>query len=252
MAGADWARVLVEGAEALGISLRRASLDLFARYMELLLRFNRRFNLTAATEPEEIAVKHFLDSLTCLPALGLSPAGSPESKAGSAQRTLIDVGSGAGFPGIPIAIACPRMRVTLLDSATKKCQFTEMVAGELGLENVSIVSARAETFAHDEGARENFDIAVSRAVASLPVLTEYCLPFLRIGGMFLAMKGPKGASEIEQARRAFEALGGRFDSARGFSLPHGAGERVLVSVRKAAPTPPKYPRRTGVPAKRPL
>ena len=252
MAYPAWQKEFIESGEAFGISLPKGSLSLFSQYLELLLRFNRRFNLTAATEPEEIAVKHFLDSLTCLPALGLSPAGSPESKAGSAQRTLIDVGSGAGFPGIPIAIACPRMRVTLLDSATKKCQFTEMVAGELGLGNVSVVCSRAETFAHDEGARENFDIAVSRAVAPLPVLAEYCLPFLRIGGMFLAMKGPKGPTEIEQARRAFEALGGRFDSARGFSLPHGAGERVLVLVRKAAPTPPKYPRRTGVPAKRPL
>lgn len=244
MARAAWETAFVEGAHALGIAAPKALLSPLSHYLDLLLHFNERLGLMATAEPGEIAVKHFLDSLTCLPVLELHQP--------LAHRTLVDVGSGAGFPGIPLAIARPALNVTLLESSAKKCRFMQTVAEELGLTNISVVCSRAEAFGREESARESYDFAVSRAVAPLRVLAEYCLPLLKVSGVFLAMKGPRAEAEIEQARNAFKVLGGQLHSTRDLSLPGAAGERVLILVSKVASTPPRYPRRSGIPAKRPL
>jgi 16S rRNA (guanine527-N7)-methyltransferase len=208
--------------------------------MRLLLKHNQRFNLTAITAPREVALKHFLDSLTCLTVL-------PET-----TQSLCDVGSGAGFPGLPIAIARPDLNVTIIESTKKKCQFLQTCAADLGLSGVGVVCARAEDAGRDPALRASFAAVVSRAVASLPVLAELCLPLVAPSGVFIAMKGPEGERQAQDAANAIRTLGGAVESVRTLSLPQGAGQRSLVVVRKIAATPAKYPRRAGIPQKRPL
>jgi 16S rRNA (guanine527-N7)-methyltransferase len=208
--------------------------------MRLLLEHNQRFNLTAITEPREVALKHFLDSLTCLTVL-------PET-----AQSLCDVGSGAGFPGLPIAIARPDLNVTIIESTKKKCQFLQTCAADLGLSGVRVICARAEDGGRDPALRESFAAVVSRAVASLPVLAELCLPLVAPSGVFIAMKGPEGERQAHAAANAVRTLGGAVECVRTLSLPQGAGQRSVVVVRKVAGTPAKYPRRAGIPQKRPL
>ena len=219
-----------------------ARLDIYAR---LLVEWNEKMNLTAITDPVGVAVKHFADSLTAAPLL-------PEG-----EFSLIDVGTGAGFPGVPLALLREGCRLTLLDSLNKRLVFLEAVCREVGL-TANLVHARAEEGGHKPELRERFDVATARAVAALPTLCEYCLPFVKVGGRFLALKGPDGDREQEAAARAVATLGGRFVGAKTLTLPESPEEgiepmtRRLVEIAKVAPTPAKYPRPSAKIAKQPL
>jgi len=222
-----------------GITLDERMCGRFSRYADLLVEWNQQVNLTAITDEEDIVVKHFVDSLT---AVLLLPQGA----------SVVDVGTGAGFPGIPFAIVRPDVSVTLLDSLDKRVRFLSAVAGELGLPNIRTQHGRAEDFGNDPLWRDTFDVSTARAVASLPVLLEYCLPFVKPGGFFLAMKGPGAREEADAAEKALQVLGGRIVEIRSFLLPDTDMERNLVIVKKAGRTPKGYPRKSGKPAKAPL
>lgn len=213
----------------------------FGRFERLLLGANQEFNLTRITEHQEVLVKHFLDSLTCLLALDF-PVGA----------RVVDVGSGGGFPGIPLTISRADLRMTLIEASQKKAVFLEATTRRLGLDGVEVVGARAEDVARQARYREAFDVAVARAVGHLATLAEVCLPLVRVGGWFVAMKGPEGETEADEAALALTAVGGRMAKAVKVSLPGGGGARTLVVVAKEAGTPEKYPRKAGIPQKRPL
>ncbi len=231
-----------DGLRALGLELEPRSVDLFDRFRLLVVEANRRQNLTALQSDYEMAVKHFLDSLTCL-SLGVFDQ----------FARVVDIGSGAGFPGIPLKIARPVLDVTLLDSSAKKTDFLRRALAELGLgEGCHVVTGRAEKAGHAAGMRATFDLAVVRAVAPLAVDLEYGLPLLAEGGCLVAMKGPRAAEEMEQAVAAAALLGGALERAVEIRLPLGDERRTLVLFRKAGPTPDAYPRREGLPSKRPL
>ena len=225
----------------LGIRLSRAQLSALSLYERELVDWNTRFNLTAIRDPQEIHIKHFLDSLTCLVALRESFVGR-----------LIDIGTGAGFPGIPLKIVYPKMQLTLVESVGKKAEFCRHVVKILDLQGVEVVQERAETLGQDPSYREQYDWAVARAVAVLPVLAEYLLPLVRVGGGMLAMKGESGPAEAHTAEHAIRMLGGHLRQLFPVTLPGVAEERYLVVIDKVAATPIGYPRKVGVPAKRPL
>ncbi|MBI4312425.1 MAG: 16S rRNA (guanine(527)-N(7))-methyltransferase RsmG [Chloroflexi bacterium] len=234
---------LVLGAQRLGITITQAQLRQFHRYQEELLSWNKRVNLTAITCPEEIETLHFLDSLTVAMAL---PAHPPTG------YRVCDVGTGAGFPGVPLKIAFPDIRLTLVEATAKKAAFLEHLAQALGLESIAIHTGRAEDLAHAPDLREAFDLVTARAVAGLPSLLELTLPFCRTSGLAVAPKKGNVAEEVASAARALQELGGRLVELRPIPEDVLPGSRVLVIVEKAWPTPPKYPRRPGMPAKRPL
>jgi 16S rRNA (guanine527-N7)-methyltransferase len=225
----------------LGMRLSRAQLSALSLYERELVDWNTRFNLTAIRDPQEIHVKHFLDSLTCLLAFRDSTIGR-----------LVDIGTGAGLPGIPIKIIFPKMQLTLVESVGKKAEFCRHVVRELDLPGVEVLQQRAETLGRDPAYREQYDWAVARAVAILPVLAEYLLPLVRVGGSMLAMKGESGPAEAHSADHALRVLGGHLRQLVPVTLPGVAEERYLVLIDKVAATPNGYPRKVGVPAKRPL
>lgn len=230
--------MLSQGALSLGIPLSQEQLDKLDQYAALLVEWNEKMNLTAITAPEEIVVKHFLDSL--VPALALEiPQGA----------SLVDVGTGAGFPSLPMALLRPDLKVTLLDSLNKRLIFLEAVCTALGIP-ASRVHARAEE-AGQGPLRESFDLATARAVAHLRELAEYCLPLVKVGGAFLALKGGEVAEELAQAQRAIGTMGGRVESLFPAMLPDGSS-RTIVVIRKISRTPPKYPRPGAKMAKAPL
>lgn len=222
-----------------GIILSDTQLSQFQRYMELLVEWNQKMNLTAITDPEGVTVKHFFDSLLLLKAVEL-PQGA----------SLIDVGTGAGFPGIPVAIARPDIKLTLLDSLNKRLVFLAEVCRELGIQ-ADIHHARAEEGGRQKELREQFDFATARAVAGMNVLSEYCVPFVKPGGAFVAMKGPDGEEEAKQAARAIGVLGGKAEKLAQFTLPDGS-HRCIVVVRKVRETPDTYPRHGSKISKKPL
>ena len=227
--------------EAFGIALSGEQTGQFLRYYELLLEWNGRMNLTAITEYQEVLTKHFVDSLSlvkvCRPAQG---------------DTLIDVGTGAGFPGLALKIAFPGLKVTLLDSLNKRIQFLNAVIEELKLTDVEAVHGRAEDHAAPGRGRETFDFCVSRAVAHLSTLSEYCLPFVKKGGQFIAYKSEKGPGEVADAQKAISVLGGRVRESVEFALPDSDIHRNLVVVEKVQKTPAKYPRKAGLPSREPI
>ena len=232
---------LRDGAAACGLALNEGQLDQFDRYLVLLLAWNQRLNLTAVTDPIQVQRRHFLDSLSCTLATGDL----------NGQR-LIDVGSGAGFPGLPLKIAYPRMKLTLVESVAKKARFLELIVSELGLDEVSIQVERAEGLGQQAKHREGYDWAVARAVAALPVLLEYLLPLCQIGGRALAQKGKGAPAEVAAAATAIKILGGGPAQVIPVQVPNLAGEAVLVVVPKVRATPAPYPRRPGMATKRPL
>lgn len=233
-------RIIEAGAGHFRLRLTEAQLDAFGRYAEILIEWNRRLNLTRIIEPDEIAVKHFLDSLSIYPAL------PPDT------GRIIDVGSGAGFPGLPLKIALPHLRLTLLEATGKKTAFLRHAVETLGLAEVEILTARAEEAGHLAEHREQYDVALARAVAALPVLAEYTLPLVRVGGLVVAQKGQQPAAEIETARPALRILGGEIRRVLPVDLPGLTDARHLVLIAKKQATPSRYPRRPGLPAKRPL
>lgn len=227
--------------QLLGIKLTPRQLSALECYERELLEWNKRFNLTAIRQIDNIRTKHFLDSLSCLLVMREK---MPVS--------LIDVGTGAGFPGIPIKIINPNIRLVLVESVGKKAEFCRHLVNLLGLEQVEVVQARAEEIGQSPKYREQFDWAVARAVARLPTLVEYLLPLVRIGGSVLAQKGESGPAEAHSAENATRILGGQLRTVRQIDLPGLAEDRYLVVIDKVAATPPRYPRRVGVPSKNPL
>lgn len=229
-----------------GVELDEVACEKFDRYAQLLVEWNEKMNLTAITDPKDIVLKHFADSLTALPLL-------PQKEGFS----LVDVGTGAGFPGIPLAIARPDMRLTLLDSLNKRLLFLQEVCRELGIPAVT-VHARAEEGGRKAELRERFDVATARAVAALPTLSEYCLPFVKVGGCFIAMKGPESEAERDASRKAITLLGGEKPSVHALLLPKEPTERVeqlerrLFVIKKIKQTPSAYPRPSAKIAKAPL
>ena len=226
----------------LGLSLSSNALEPFRRYQQALEQWNQRANLTAITGYEEVFSLHFLDSLSTLLAL-------PN---GNSPIRLLDVGAGAGFPGLPLKLAKPDLQLTLLESTAKKTAFLDALVTELGLESVTVLTGRAEAAAHDAAHREQYDAVVSRGVAKLATLAEYLLPFCKVGGLAIAMKQGDIAGELTAAERAIGLLGGVLQETLAVDLPGLPPSRQLVVIRKAHATPPAYPRRTGLPAKRPL
>ena len=232
----------LERASALyGLPLNAKQIENFGIYYRLLIEWNAKMNLTAITEPREVAVKHIVDSLTAL--RGIEERDS---------LRLIDVGTGAGFPGIPLKIVRPDLKLTLLDSLKKRVHFLEAVVEALGLEGAECLHGRAEEAARQSALRERFDIAASRAVARLPVLAEYLLPFVHIGGTAIALKGLHSEEEAKEAERAVKILGGRAIESIPVALPGLSDKRAVLVIKKERPTPKAYPRKAGKPAKEPL
>jgi 16S rRNA (guanine527-N7)-methyltransferase len=225
----------------LGLQLSLKQVELFELFEKELLEWNEKFNLTAIRKPEEIRSKHFLDSLTVL-------QGFKEPK----PMRMIDIGTGAGFPGIPLKIAYPHLRLTLVESVGKKADFCRHMVEVLHLEKVDVIQARAEDLGHTTGQREVYDLAVARAVAAMPVLAEYLLPLVKVGGRVIAQKGESAPAEVHAAEHAIKVLGGRVQQLKPIILPGVADERFLVLIDKIATTPSIYPRRAGLAAKRPL
>ena len=236
-------KVLIEGAARLGINLDGEQAERFQTYYDELTVWNATVNLTAVSGWEEVQTRHFLDSLAASKAL-------PETVLDGSDG-LLDVGSGAGFPGLPLKIAYPRIDLTLLEATAKKTAFLRHVVDKLGLEGVDVVTGRAEEEARRPEMRERFGAVVSRAVARLDVLAELCLPFCVVGGVMVAQKGPQVEEELRQARNAIDILGGRAKD-RGMLVTPPAGIGTLVVIEKQRQTPTHYPRRPGIPSKRPL
>jgi 16S rRNA (guanine527-N7)-methyltransferase len=234
------------GAVALGLALSPEQEALFARFQAELLDWNQRMNLTAITEPEEICVRHFLDSLSAAAAF---PKALQEGQVGA---RLIDVGAGAGLPGIPLAIAFPRLTVVLLEATQKKCRFLDHVLQTLPLPNATVLCGRAEEIGQRVGDRAAFDLAIARGVAPLATLVELCLPLLRIGGRLIAPKKLGIEHEVAVAQTAIRTLGGRLAMPVRVQVPGLDEARQLIIVEKVRPTPAAYPRRPGLPAKLPL
>jgi 16S rRNA (guanine527-N7)-methyltransferase len=234
-------KLIREAQQLFGINLSAKQVTMLAAYERELLEWNAKFNLTAIRDVNGIRAKHFLDSFSCVQAW----------KANLPAR-LIDVGTGAGFPGIALKILYPSMRLTLVESVEKKANFCRHVVKTLALENVEVLSARAEDVGQMSAHREKYDWAVARAVAAMPVLAEYLLPLVKLGGGILAQKGESGPAEAQAAEKALKMLGGRLRQLVKVELPGVADERYLVIVDKIAATPPGYPRRAGIPAQKPL
>ena len=231
--------LLISDAERLGIALTDEQLSRFDALSDLLVEQNKTMNLTAITDPDGIATKHFADSISVLAAAEI-PSGA----------RVLDVGTGAGFPGIPLLIMRPDIDLTMIDSTAKKLKYVENTVGELGL-IATTLHTRAEEAGQSKEYREKFDFVFSRAVAALNVLCEYCLPFVKQNGLFIAMKGAKAQEEIDAAKAAIKTLGGKIIAEKTFSLADG-GERTLVVIKKISQIPPKYPRPSAQIAKKPL
>jgi 16S rRNA (guanine527-N7)-methyltransferase len=224
-----------------GIALSTTQVDAFRLFEKELIAWNEKINLTAIRDPEGIRKKHFLDSLSCTLAWKES-----------IPHSLVDIGTGAGFPGIPLKILHPSMQVTLVESVGKKAGFCLHMISKLGLNGIEIITARAEELGLQPEHREQYEWAVARAVASLPVLVEYLLPLVRIGGRVLAQKGESGPAELLAAGNAIRILGGQTRQLIKVTLPGVADERFLAVIEKTSPTPQNYPRKSGIPAKKPL
>ncbi len=236
-------KYLDSGAKELSLQLSPNQLEQFYTYYQELLEWNQRINLTSITEFRDVQIRHFLDSLTVTLALK-QPVNTGFS--------LIDIGSGGGFPGLPLKIALPAIKLVLLEATAKKAAFLRHLGRKLGLGGVEIVVGRAEEVAHEARYREQFGLALSRAVAPLPALVELTLPLCTVGGRFIAQKKGVIKPEVSQAARAISIMGGSLSGVKRIELEEFADERYLIVIDKIAPTPRKYPRRPGVPSKRPL
>ena len=232
--------LLKTSAEKMGIELSQNQLEKFDLDKKLLLEWNEKMNLTAITDDEGIAIKHFADSISVLPLI--------ENK----NASLIDVGTGAGFPGIPLKIANDGFKVTLLDSLNKRITFLEEVKKDLGITNLECIHSRAEDGGRNADLREKFDYCVSRAVARLSVLSEYCMPFVAVGGYFISLKGPDAAEELTEAQKAISVLGGKVEKVVEITIPESDLKHCAVVIKKIKSTPKAYPRKAGTAAKKPI
>lgn len=239
----DFRRLMENELGQLGLALTENQIDQFYKYFELLVEWNKVMNLTAITEMNDVILKHFIDSLSLI---------KSDRDFGTESISVIDVGTGAGFPGIPLKIAFPNIRITLLDSLNKRIKFLEEVSSQLGLDHVTMIHGRAEDFGRDAKYREQYDYCVSRAVANLSTLSEYCLAFVKQGGCFISYKSGKIEEELSAAKGAIKRLGGELADVTEFTLPELEAGRSLVTIKKVAVMSKKYPRKAGVPSKEPL
>lgn len=228
-------------AASIGVELNDRQIQQFIKYHEILVEWNSFMNLTGITEFEEVVQKHFVDSLALCKVIDVNSVSS-----------LIDIGTGAGFPGIPLKIAYPHLKVTLLDSLQKRIKFLDEVVKQLGLEEVETVHGRAEDFAKPSMKRESYDVCVSRAVANLASLSEYCLPYVNLGGCFIPYKSGKVEEELETSKKAVFLLGGKIEEEVKFDLPNSDISRSLIKIKKVSATPKKYPRKSGLATKEPI
>jgi len=234
-------KILIDGAKELGIELSERQIEQFLTYLEFLRNWNKRMNLTSLNDPKEIIVSHFLDSLTIIK--GIDEIG---------LIRVIDIGTGAGFPGIPFKILRPEISLSLLDSSKKRIEFLKYLSNSLKLKDLEIIWGRAEEYGRKEGYRERYDVVLARALARLDVLVELGIPFLKIRGLFIAQKGEMLKEELEEVRGAIEILGGELKGIISSRLPFSRKSRKLVIIKKILETPPRFPRRPGIPQKRPL
>ena len=237
-------RGFIELLESLGLVLNETQLEQFHKYYEMLIERNKVMNLTAITEYDEVVVKHFIDSLSLVKVMDVKKL--------EEGLSIIDVGTGAGFPGIPLKIAFPHIRVTLLDSLNKRVGFLNDVIQELRLSEIKAVHGRAEDFGKNSEYREQFDLCVSRAVAKLSSLLEYCLPFVKVKGYFIPFKAGNIEEELKEGKKAIHVLGGTFIKTESFTLPESDIERTLLVIEKKEKTPKIYPRSAGKPTKEPI
>ena len=235
----DFNKKLEEKLKLIDINISEIEIENFKIYMKLLLEWNKKINLTAITNEDDIILKHFVDSLTI-------------KKYISENEKIIDIGTGAGFPGIPLAIMNKYNEITLMDSLNKRIVFLNDVIDKLKLNNVKAIHSRAEELARNKNHREKYDVAVSRAVANLSTLVEYMLPFVRIGGKCICMKGPNIEEELKNAKKAIKELGGEVIKIENFKLPESDNERNIVIIKKIRETSSKYPRKSGTPSKEPI
>lgn len=233
--------IFKDGLKSLGIELNEVQINKFFDYYELLVEWNSFMNLTSITEFDDVIQKHFLDSLSLVKAYDLSK-----------EISIIDVGTGAGFPGIPLKIAFPHLKITLLDSLNKRVNFLDVVIEKLDLNDIDTIHGRAEDFGKSDAFREHYDLSVSRAVANLSILTEYCIPFVKKGGYFISYKSEKLIDELKTAEKAISLLGGKIGNQIEFMLPESGIYRNLLVIEKIKETPKKYPRKAGLPSKEPI
>ena len=237
---------LVNICNKINIEISDDQINCFEKYYELLIEKNKVMNLTAITDKEDVIVKHFIDSIALIPYL-LDKGININNK-----LKIIDIGTGAGFPGLPLKIMMPDVKLTLLDSLNKRVSFLNEVIDELKLKDIEALHGRAEDYASDNKYREKYDICVSRAVANLSTLSEYCIPFVKEDGFFISYKAGESEEEINNSKNAIKILGGKINKVEEFVLPGTDASRVFVFIRKLELTDKKYPRKAGVPAKKPL
>ena len=233
--------ILEEGCRELGITLDEIQKKQFTDFYEYLVEKNKVMNLTGITEFQEVLIKHFLDSLACVKAVDMSRI-----------KRIMDIGTGAGFPGVPLKIAFPHLEACLLDSLKKRVNFLEETFQMLKLENITAIHGRAEEYAKNKQYRETYDLCVSRAVSNMATLSEYCLPYVKTGGYFISYKSGTVQEEVEQAQKAVKILGGKIQDVVYFQLPDSEIQRSLVVIEKIKATPGRYPRKAGTPLKEPL
>ena len=232
---------LKKALELMGGPSDEVTVNKYQQYMEGVLDWNEKVNLTNITDPEEFVIKHFIDSIICIDYPEFEEAGK-----------IIDVGTGGGFPGVPLAIAAPDKEFILMDSLNKRLKIIDELCGQIGIGNVTTVHARAEELAKNKAHREQYDLCVSRAVANMATLAEYCLPFIKVGGCLMAYKGPDAEREVEEARKALYLLGGHVEEIREGNLKEFGIDHKVVIIKKVKNTPSKFPRKAGTPAKEPL
>lgn len=233
--------ILKDSCYKLNLNIDEFQINQFMLYKQILLEWNKKINLTAITDEKEIIIKHFVDCLSILSVYNID-----------SNLKVIDIGTGAGFPGVPLKILCPNISLTLIDSLNKRISFLNELVGQLNLQNVTCIHSRAEDIAKNELYREVYNLAVSRAVANLAVLAEYCLPFVKVGGHFISLKGPDIEAELNQSKLAIKTLGGEIEELKKLNLPYSDIFHSLIIIKKVRQTSKQYPRKSGIISKNPI